>query len=109
MRGSEKQLAWAEEVSANVINTLEKAIQAMKNDPQYDPQNITHIQGVESCEMAIRAIQDCEYAGDIIECFGDIHFKNDLWEDYGDIRAVYRSRTPYTEGQRKLLMKEKGE
>jgi hypothetical protein len=103
MRGSEKQIKWASEISENIIHTMENVIAAIKADPQFDPQ--IHTRNIAECETVIKAVKSCEYAGDIIDCFKDIHFKGDVYEDFGEIRAVYRVTVPTTEGQKKLLMK----
>lgn len=105
MKGSEKQIKWATEISDNIIHTMENVIATMKNDPQYNPQNPAHLKGVSDCEAVIKAVQECEYAGDIIDCFKDIRFKGDVYNDFGEIRAVYNVTVPATAGQKKLLMK----
>jgi hypothetical protein len=105
MRGSEKQIKWASEISENIIRTMESVIATIKSDPQYDPQNPVHIGNIAGCEAIIKAVKSCEYAGDIIDCFKDIHFKGDIYNDFGEIRAVYRVTVPTSKGQKKLLMK----
>ena len=77
MRGTEKQIAWAEEIQKIVIDTLTEMHDFFINDQQYDGNNPVHIQRALSFLNNIEAIKNEEYAGEIIEMFSRVADKKD--------------------------------
>lgn len=100
LKGSEKQIAWAEAIKYNVRQVFDRAIahfdelQDIRND---EAKTLVH-------ERWGR-IYDAKYAGDIIDLFGHIHFSGDAAQDFGKICAVYKTSVPTTEGQKEILDK----
>lgn len=101
MKGTEKQIKWAEEIRANIIKTLERALCDLKNElPENDPQLA---QILKVWDARIAALNTCEYADDIIELFKGVKFTGDYTVDSQKLMPVYRVSVGYTEGQKKLL------
>lgn len=94
MKGSEKQIAWAEELKEKAVDTFNHLKDA---DPSED--------GKKQAEVMIEAIKNAEYAGDIISIFKYVNFNGDWMHDIKEISSVYRVTVPETEGQKKILGK----
>jgi hypothetical protein len=105
MNGSNEQVKWAIEIRENVIHTMNGIVNLLMNVPGFDSKNPAHTGNIEACTKRIDAIKDCEYAWDIIDCFGGIRFTGDVYSDFGALQAVYSTKAPTTTGQHKLLMK----
>lgn len=95
LKGSEKQCKWAEDIRTNVLNAFQYALQTLCKTEK----------DKEVIQPRYQAILEVEYAEDLVELFGGIHFTDDLLHNFQHIAAVYRVRTPMTEGQRKILCK----
>ncbi len=103
MKGTDRQIAWATEIRANVIKTLTAVM----------PLYVQSAPSPEAAEMATKLLQTRidvlnapdVYAGDIIELFKDIRFNGDIEHDFGHVNAVYRVGTIFTTGQRAILGK----
>lgn len=100
LKGSKKQIVWAEEIKYNIRQVFDQAI------THFD--ELQDIRKDEAktlvCERWGR-IYDAKYAGDIIDLFGHIHFSGDAAQDFGKICAVYKTSVPTTEGQKEILGK----
>lgn len=94
MKGSEKQISWANDILANINKTYA------------DAENFPASESTKKVLAAQKqAINAAEYAGDIIDLFGKINFTGDVRHDLPFIVAVFRVVKPNTEGQKKILMK----
>lgn len=92
MKGSKKQIEWATEIQANVVNTYMAAINYLKSNMPQDGQNTERIRAsINAYREAAEIVMNAECAGDIIERFGDIHFTGDLMEDFAEIRWMIRA------------------
>lgn len=100
LKGSEKQIAWAQEIKHNIKKAFDGAT--------------AHFDGLQDAraEEAKALVQgkwerlnNAKYAGDIIDLFGHIHFSGDAAQDFGKICAVYKTSAPQTEGQKEILGK----
>ena len=100
MRGSEKQLKWANDIIRNIRAAWEVA----KNDEKSKAMP-GYAAGVALWEARIDRLKNADYAGDIIDLFKDIWFTDDQWHNMCDIISVYNIKRPYTEGQSKILGK----
>ncbi len=100
MRGSEKQLKWANDL----IQKIKTAWEFAKNDEKSKTLP-GYAAGVATWDANIERLENADYAGDIIDLFKDIRFTDDQWHNLCDIISVYRIKMPYTEGQRKILGK----
>ncbi len=94
MKGSEKQITWANEILKNINKTYDAAAKMPAPDS---------VRKVMAAQKA--SINSAEHAGDIISLFGKINFKGDVREDLPWILAVFKTTVPMTTGQEKILMK----
>ena len=102
MKGTDKQIAWAIDIQANVIASFEKFIEDIK---AFDAPEEIKAANIADCQERIEALNDAEYAGDIIDLFKDIRFTGDVEKDFPKVVAVYRTTLPNTKGQKKILCK----
>lgn len=102
MKGTDKQIAWATKIQANVISSFEQFILDIK---AFDgPEEIKSV-NIAGCKKRIEALNDAEYAGDIIDLFKDIRFTGDNEKDFPKVMAVYKTTCPNTDRQKKILCK----
>jgi hypothetical protein len=102
MKGTDKQIAWATEIRSNVIASFWKFIEDIK---AFDgPEEIKAV-NIAGCRERIAALNDAEYAGDIIDLFKDIRFTGDVEKDFPKVMAIYNTTRPNTDGQKKILCK----
>ena len=95
MRGTEKQIAWAQEIAARVIKTWEALREERKDSKnEYD-----------FATVRIEAIKNAEYAGDIIDLFKDYKPNGDMQHDVMSLAAIYSINPGDTAGQRAILCK----
>lgn len=102
MKGTNKQIAWATDIQANVIASLEQFILDIQSADVPEEIKAANIAG---CRERIEALNDAEYAGDIIDLFKDIRFTGNNEKDFPKVRAVYITTRPNTAGQKKILCK----
>ena len=102
MKGSEKQVAWAEESRNTVISIFRGA--AAEIEKQETNQDLKE-KNIAAIEMRISAIQSADYAGDIINLFKGIHNTGDVARDFSKLLAIYRVNVPCTAGEQKILCK----
>lgn len=96
MRGTEKQIAWAQDIKKKIIKTLEESRNFFVNCKEYDPTNQEHVAMAESFEKNIQALEKEDYAGDIIDMF-DFVKSDDFMEAYAEFRTTLRlSGNPHT-------------
>lgn len=100
MKGSEKQLKWANDIIRNIRAAWEVA----KNDEKSKAMP-GYAAGVALWEERLDRLENADYAGDIIDLFKDIRFTDDQWHNMCYIISVYNIKRPYTEGQKKILGK----
>lgn len=95
MKGTEKQIAWAQEIAERVIKTW-KALREERKDckDEYD-----------FATARIEAIENAEYAGDIIDLFKDYRPTGDMEHDVSSLAAIYTINPGDTVGQRTILCK----
>lgn len=98
MKGTEKQIAWANEIRANVIKSLE-FIKA------HSPASVQ----AEAQKRIDRLNEKNVDAGDIIDIFKDIHFGADEMKNAREVHAAYRVTLPYTSSGKYLLCMEANE
>jgi len=98
MKGTDKQVAWAQEIRQNVIAILNKTIEDIKamNAPEASANKL-----IGEINDKIAALNEAEYAGDIIDLFKGIRADSTPQKVF----AVYNTRTPMTEGQKAILCK----
>ena len=101
LKGSEKQIAWAENIIENVKNSILFAIEQSKRE-QGNPRAQA---AVSFLTDKLERLDDAEYACDIIDLFKHINFTGNRMEDFRWIMAVYRTSVPMSVGQEKILDK----
>lgn len=100
LKGSEKQIAWAEAIKYNIRQVFDRSI------AHFDGlQDIRKDEAKTLVRERWGRIYDAKYAGDIIDLFGHIRFSGDAAQDFGKICAVYKTSVPTTEGQKEILGK----
>lgn len=102
MKGTEKQIAWAEDIRRNVISTFQRYIEEIKN---YDAPEEIKSANIGESNRRVDALNGAEYAGDIIDLFKDIRFTGDIEKDFPKVVSVYRITRPNTPGQKTILCK----
>lgn len=95
MKGSEKQVAWATELQAAAIETMEEALRTFGASAQ----------AVDLVTARIEALRNAEYAGDVIDIFGGFRRTGNLREDFSRVCVPYKIHHPNTNGQRAILIK----
>lgn len=100
MKGSAKQIAWAEEIRANVVSSFDKFIEDIK---AFDAPEEVKAANIAGCQERIEALNAAEYAGDIIDLFKDIRFTGNVDVDFPKVMAVYRVTKANTPGEKEIL------
>lgn len=97
MKGTEKQIKWAEDIKATMIPAMDWAIENA-------PAQVRHIY-----ETIRTAIDEAECAGDLIEVFGETAKRKTIQEIVKEVSRQVRDRMGiaqnYTARQRALLGK----
>ena len=68
MKGTEKQVAWAQDIQKRAISALNWGINKYPDKPAF----------VARCEQIKAAIENVEYAGDLIAVYGDVNRDTDV-------------------------------
>lgn len=102
MKGTEKQIAWAEDIKANLKKTITAGIESIKNAEATEEQKS---RAIKMWSTRLDAIENADYAGDIINLFRDVHFSGDVNRDIASIVSVYKVCPGDTQGERKILNK----
>lgn len=90
MKGTEKQVAWATEIVENINKCFGEGKKHVHPDAVYLLDDMQD------------AINNADYAGDIINLFKDIRFR-DAEQAFAEVIAVFRITVPATEGERKII------
>ena len=101
MRGTEKQIKWAEEIKAATLEAIDKIItdgQKYAGTPKADAL-------LEKLAAQREALKTCEYAGDIIDCFQYIDASAPLEARCKAFVAACRVNYPNTPAQKMMLGK----
>lgn len=93
MKGSEKQIKWAEDIKANIIRVYEGAKAA----------NAGNAAAAEQFDAAIDKINSIEDAGLIIDLYHLAKFNGDLQHDFAQIAATHHNMSAY---ERSLVIPE---
>lgn len=76
MTGSEKQIAWAQEIQSAAVESIRFTMEASKEAPEYDENNPEIRAGLELWERRIRNIENCAHARNIIDNFKGVKASN---------------------------------
>ena len=87
MRGSEKQIKWAEDIKVNVLAIISDAIAFCKSSSISNEQKERFIGQMNTLKYNI---ENVAYAGDLIEVFKDTKHSGDCKQDISDLRSALR-------------------
>lgn len=102
MRGTDKQLYWAEHIQQVTLETLEYMIAyANTKGREQAPEKAEAL----ICKLTRMkdALEKASYAGDVIECFRGVEEAQDTNGRVAAIMSAIKIMSPMTQGQRKLL------
>lgn len=102
MRGTEKQIAWATEITENVVAILEAFAAEMEKTA---PNTEIKTANLNAIRARIDALKNAEYAGDVINLFKSIKRTGDLRSDIPQVMAIYKVVLASTPGEKKILCK----
>lgn len=92
MRGTEKQINWANEILARMDGFLEQLLASIPAECTEEQRNMAHA----NVEEMRRRAHGAEYAGDVIDLFKDAKTPE-------DVLTVWKITVPNTQGQHKIL------
>lgn len=87
MRGSEKQIRWAEDIKVNVLAIISDAIAFCESSNTSNEQKERFIGQMNTLKYNV---ENVEYAGDLIEVFKDTKHSGDCKQDISDLRSALR-------------------
>lgn len=89
MRGSERQIKWANEIKKNVAETISNALEVVKADPRLATTPAAR-ENVQMWEDRLSKLDRCNIASDIIDFFKHVRFTGDANADFRAIQANYK-------------------
>lgn len=104
MKGSEKQIAWAEDIKATTIKTIETMLAMTANDPRANTDAAKAMRA--KVNRALDAVKACENAGDLIEVYKGVGSSKSERENLAEVMAAIgnRFKTQYeTKAMRALI------
>lgn len=102
MRGTDKQLYWAEHIQQVTLETMEYMIAyANTKGREQAPEKAEAL--IEKLTRMKDALENASYAGDVIECFRGVEEAQDTNGRVAAIMSAIKIMSPMTQGQRKLL------
>lgn len=102
MKGSEKQIAWANDIIETVTSILTVAREAVETENA--PADLKAA-AIHNINTKIDAIRGAEYASDIINLFKGIRKTGNAMADAQNVMAVYNVSVPMSNGEKKILGK----
>lgn len=102
MKGTVKQIAWANDIIETVVGILTDSLDVIKTESIPDSMRAEAEQDI---NRKIEAIKSADYAGDIISLFKSVRRSGNVNIDAESLVSVYRVAVPMTDGERKILGK----
>lgn len=99
MRGTEKQIRWAEEIKAATLEAIDALIADGQNyigNPKADALLV-------KLAAQREALEGCEYAGDVINCFMYVKASDPVEERCKMFASACKIKAPENDIQRKML------
>ena len=87
MKGSQKQIAQATEINANIFSIINEAINACQNSEINRKQKTIFI---EQMNIIKYNIENANYAGDIISVFAHVQYTGDYKKDISSLKIAIR-------------------
>lgn len=100
MRGSEKQIRWAEELIETVTSILTKGLDIIESEDAPESNKETARVNI---ARKIAGIKSAAYAGDVINLFKGIYQTDDPVDDFMTVMAVYRTPCRWSDGEKAIL------
>lgn len=88
MKGTEKQIAWAERIKKVIIDTANEAYSVMVNDQQFDSNNPAHVAMAETYKNWAELAEKEESASFFIDTFSRVNASEPLVKRIKSIRAA---------------------
>ena len=90
MKGTEKQIAWAEDIKAAVINTIDTMLEMASGDPR------SNTEAAKAAQAKFRRARDmvasCENAHDLIEVYKGVSAKNSFQQNAKAVSSIITNR-----------------
>lgn len=90
MKGTEKQIMWAEDIKSTVISTIDTMLEMAKKDPNCNTESVKS--GMAKFLKARDAMVNCENAHDIIEVYKTVSQRNSDAANMKEIARIIRNR-----------------
>lgn len=87
MRGSEKQIRWAEDIKVNVLAIISEAIVACEKSSISDAQKEAFVGQMNTLRYNV---ENVEYAGELIDVFGSLKHTGDYKSDIKALKSALR-------------------
>ncbi len=87
MKGSEKQIKWAEDIKINVLAIIADAIAACEQSNVADSKKSAFIAQMNAVKHNIETV---DYAGDLISVFAGVKHTNDYKDDLANFKSALR-------------------
>ena len=91
MKGTEKQIAWAEDIQKTVIEIIEKMQAMVANDPHANTEAAKAARA--KVARALEAVKACDNAHDLIEVYRGVSSKNTERQNVGMVGAAIMNKT----------------
>ena len=103
MKGTEKQIKWAEDIKVTVIKTIETMLTMTANDPRAKTDAAKA--RVAKVTRALEAVKACDNASDLIEVYQGVSSTKTERENIGMVVAKLSNkfRIEYTKDQMALI------
>lgn len=101
MKGTKKQITWANEILANINAVLDDFLDLANADPRASAAE--KAAGAARIDAIRTAVNGAEYAGDIITLFRDVQHTSDPMQGVQMLWVAFRVKAPETEAQRQIL------
>ena len=94
MKGTEKQIKWAENIKSKVTTALKDCRNLFVICEEYDATNPDHIKVAENFTRNVKVLENEEYAGDIIDIFSGVTATDSMQAYKQFIAAIRLSGNP---------------
>lgn len=90
MKGTEKQIAWAQDLKPLAIEAINAGMQAFTSDARYDASNPKHAAAVTLWQRRLANIERCDKAWILIDALQYLSPKHSPLENFADLNATLR-------------------
>ncbi len=90
MKGTEKQIAWAQDLKPLAIEAINEGMKAFTADARYDASNPKHAAVVTLWNKRLANIERCDKAWILIDAMQTLSAKNSPIENFANLNASLR-------------------